>query len=44
MIIDIKTEFEIKISNPRNRVSYCYYWLRFLERFPMLERLLFLLK
>jgi outer membrane protein assembly factor BamB len=28
------TEFEIKITNPRNKVSYCSLFLRFLERFP----------
>jgi outer membrane protein assembly factor BamB len=33
------TEFEIKISNPRNRVSYYYYLLNFLERFPLLQKL-----
>lgn len=33
------TEFEIKITNPRNRVTYCYYWLRFLERFPTIDKL-----
>ena len=34
------TEFEIKISNPRNRVSHYYYLLRFLERFPILQKIL----
>ncbi len=38
------TEFEIKITNPRNRISFSYLFLRFLERFPMLERLLFLFR
>jgi len=38
------TEFEIKITNSRNKALNIYYWIRFLERFPMLERLLFLLK
>jgi len=33
-----ETEFEIKISNPRTRV-----WLRFLDMFPILERILGLL-
>jgi outer membrane protein assembly factor BamB len=37
-------DFEIKISISRNRVLYNYYWMRFLELFPFLEKLLFLLK
>ena len=34
------TEFEIKITNPRNRLSSISLFLRFLERFPFLEKLL----
>jgi parallel beta-helix repeat protein len=33
--------FEVKIKNPRNRVTYDSLFMRFLERFPILERLLF---
>jgi hypothetical protein len=32
-----RTEFEIKISNPRTRTSY---WLRFLDIYPILQRIL----
>jgi len=34
------TEFEIKITNPRNKVSYYYYLLQFLKRFPILQKIL----
>jgi outer membrane protein assembly factor BamB len=34
------TEFEIKITNPRNRLLYFYYWIRFLERFPIFQKLI----
>jgi len=34
------TEFEIKITNPRNRGSNFYYWIKFLERFPILQKLI----
>lgn len=32
--------FEIKITNPRNKLSLIYYRMSFLDRFPFLERLL----
>jgi len=34
------TEFEIKITNPRNRVSYSSLFMKFLEQFPILQKLL----
>jgi outer membrane protein assembly factor BamB len=34
------TEFEIKITNPRNKTLNIYYWIRLLERFPLLQKIL----
>jgi nitroreductase len=33
------TEFEIKISNPRNKVSFNYLFVRFFERFSIFHRI-----